>query len=40
MKNSKNTTKNYMTINVAYAGNVFVGPLWWEGTIHPGEARE
>ncbi len=34
------TKKDYITINVAYAGNVFVGPTWWEGTIHPGEARE
>ncbi len=26
-----------MTINVAYAGNVFVAPLWWEGTPGPGD---
>jgi prepilin-type N-terminal cleavage/methylation domain-containing protein len=32
------TKKDYITINVAYAGNVFVGPTWWEGTIYPGEA--
>lgn len=31
-------TKEYITINVAYAGNVFVGPLYWEGTIYPGES--
>jgi len=31
--------KDYITINVAYAGNVFVGPTWWEGTIHPGDKR-
>jgi len=30
--------KDYITINVAYAGNVFVGPTWWEGTIYPGES--
>jgi len=30
--------KDFITINVAYAGNVFVGPTWWEGTIYPGEA--
>jgi len=29
-----------ITINVAYAGNVFVGPPWWEGTIHPGETAK
>jgi type II secretory pathway pseudopilin PulG len=38
-KNSRRTTRNYITINVAYAGNVFIGPLWWEGTIHPGDSR-
>ncbi len=42
-KNSSNktgnrVTKEYITINVAYAGNVFVGPTWWEGTIYPGES--
>lgn len=26
-----------ITINVAYAGNVYVGPLWWEGALQPGE---
>ena len=30
-------TRQPITINVAYAGNVFVGPPWWEGTLHPGE---
>ncbi len=29
--------KDFITINVAYAGNVFVGPTWWEGTLYPGE---
>lgn len=38
-KTSKRSTRQYITINVAYAGNVFVGPTWWEGTIHPGETR-
>jgi prepilin-type N-terminal cleavage/methylation domain-containing protein len=37
-KTSRRVTKNYITINVAYAGNVFVGPTWWEGTIYPGES--
>jgi len=32
--------KDFITINVAYAGNVFVGPTWWEGTIHPGETED
>ncbi len=34
------TKKDFITINVAYAGNVFVGPTWWEGTIHPGESQQ
>ena len=38
-KNSTSATRQYITINVAYAGNVFVGPTWWEGTIHPGETQ-
>lgn len=25
------------TINVAYAGNVTIAPLWWEGALEPGE---
>ena len=37
---SGTTKKDYITINVAYAGNVFVGPTWWEGTIYPGEATQ
>ncbi len=39
-KKSGNATKQYITINVAYAGNVFVGPTWWEGTLYPGETRQ
>ncbi len=39
-KRSRRATKEYITLNVAYAGNVFVGPLWWEGTIHPGETAK
>lgn len=38
-KKSRHYTKQFITINVAYAGNVFVGPTWWEGTIYPGEAQ-
>ncbi len=26
-----------ITLNVAYAGNVWVAPLWWEGALEPGE---
>ena len=37
---SRKATKQYITLNVAYAGNVFVGPPWWEGTLHPGETRD
>ena len=37
---STRPTKEFLTINVAYAGNVFVGPLYWEGTIHPGESEQ
>jgi len=33
-------TKEFITINVSYAGNVFVGPLYWEGTIYPGESTQ
>jgi len=40
MKQSNRTSKNFMTINVAYAGNVFVGPLWWEGTLKPGDSKQ
>jgi len=39
-KSAQRATKQYITLNVAYAGNVFVGPPWWEGTLHPGESRD
>jgi type II secretory pathway pseudopilin PulG len=29
--------KGGITLNVAYAGNVLVAPLWWEGALEPGE---
>ena len=32
-------TDEKITLNVAYAGNVYVGPLWWEGTIQPGDTN-
>ena len=38
-KNSNTKSRNFITLNVAYAGNIFTGPLWWEGTIHPGDRR-
>ena len=38
-RGSRKVTKERMTLNVAYAGNVFVGPPWWEGTIRPGATR-
>lgn len=28
-----------ITLNVAYAGNVFAGPPFWESTLHPGETQ-
>jgi prepilin-type N-terminal cleavage/methylation domain-containing protein len=34
---SPQLTSERITINVAYAGNVYVGPLWWEGALQPGE---
>jgi prepilin-type N-terminal cleavage/methylation domain-containing protein len=37
-KRTERIKKDFITINVAYAGNVFVGPTWWEGTIYPGES--
>jgi prepilin-type N-terminal cleavage/methylation domain-containing protein len=37
-KKTERIKKDFITINVAYAGNVFVGPTWWEGTIYPGES--
>ena len=36
-KTSKTISQEGITINVAYAGNVYVGPLWWEGMPEPGE---
>ncbi len=36
-KTEKRLSEEGVTINVAYAGNVYVGPLWWEGMPEPGE---
>lgn len=29
-----------ITLNVAYAGNVIIAPLWWEGALEPGEEKQ
>ncbi|MDD5706308.1 MAG: prepilin-type N-terminal cleavage/methylation domain-containing protein [Kiritimatiellae bacterium] len=36
---SRSTSKERsgMTLNVAYAGNVTIAPVWWEGTLEAGE---
>ena len=39
-KRNGKTTREYITLNVAYAGNVFVAPIWWEGTLRSGENRD
>lgn len=38
-RSSRRASKQPITLNVAYAGNVFAGPPWWEGTLYPGETR-
>jgi len=30
-------SKGSITLNVAYAGNILIAPLWWEGALEPGE---
>lgn len=37
--NAGTITDEKITLNVAYAGNVYVGPLWWEGTLQPGDTN-
>lgn len=32
-------TQSGMTINVAYAGNVVIAPLWWQGVVGPGDKK-
>ena len=39
-RSPNNLTMSGITINIAYAGNVYVGPLWWEGMPEPGEIRK
>ncbi len=33
-------SQQHIAINIAYAGNVYVGPLWWEGMPDPGEREQ
>jgi hypothetical protein len=40
---SRSETLSYnqpLTLNVAYAGNVFTAPPWWEGRAEPGETQK
>jgi hypothetical protein len=39
--NARGTSKGLsgLTLNVAYAGNVTIAPIWWEGTLDAGEER-
>lgn len=37
MPNRNRIIRSGMTLNVAYAGNVVIAPLWWQGAIHAGE---
>jgi len=34
-----NVTPSGITLNVAYAGNVTIAPLWWEGALEASERR-
>jgi prepilin-type N-terminal cleavage/methylation domain-containing protein len=36
-KTRKSISQEGITMNVAYAGNVYVSPLWWEGMPDPGD---
>ena len=36
MPNDNSRMRSGMTLNVAYAGNVVIAPLWWQGAIHAG----
>ena len=37
---SSDLSQQHIAINIAYAGNVYVGPLWWEGMPDPGEREQ
>ncbi len=36
-ENATSPSLEPITLNVAYAGNVIISPLWWEGALEPGE---
>ncbi len=36
-KGASITANNPMVLNVAYEGNVYASPPWWEGTVEPGD---
>ena len=36
-KGASITANNPIVLNVAYEGNVYVSPPWWEGTVEPGD---
>ena len=37
-RNKDRKVRSGMTINVAYAGNVTIAPIWWEGALEAGDA--
>lgn len=39
-KGNSRITEQPITINVSYAGNVFMAPLWWEGAVQPGDLND
>ncbi len=39
-RKKENLERSGIAINIAYAGNVYVGPLWWEGMPDPGEREQ
>ena len=36
-KGARISPNNPMVLNVAYEGNVYASPPWWEGTVEPGD---
>jgi prepilin-type N-terminal cleavage/methylation domain-containing protein len=38
-KDSRTITLQPVVLNVAYEGNIYTSPLWWEGTLDPGEGE-
>ena len=39
MPNKDRVVRSGMTLNVAYAGNVVIAPLWWQGAIGAGDRK-